>query len=343
MKIVVIGPQFTDSFARNISVTFRNMGHEVVDIDGMRGTHNRSRFANGIAKLFEKAIPDVEHSRYSNLVKRVEDAAPDFVLVTIGILPPEIVDRIKAAAPKAQVACWYTDCNANLPRYYLLACNYDAFFLKEPSLIRAFRDLLGLNAYYLPEACNPLWHRKTEISEAEHREFACDICGAGTLHYYRARMLEPFSGRDMKIWGKTAPAWLNSSTRKHFMGRYVTERTKAVAYSSAKVLVNTISFQEFEGVNCTLFEAAGCGAFQIAEWKPTLPEHFIPEQEIVTYRSRKELIEKVDYYLDHPAEREAIAARAYSRAHRDHTYERRLTTMLQVLGLTDQKITAKAF
>ncbi|HVB28620.1 MAG TPA: glycosyltransferase, partial [Terriglobia bacterium] len=86
-------------------------------------------------------------------------------------------------------------------------------------------------------------------------------------------------------------------------------------------------------------EAAGCGAFQIADWKPALPELFEPEREIVTFRTRRELKEKVDYYLARPQERREIAARACARAHRDHTYEKRLEKMFELMGLAGKGFT----
>jgi spore maturation protein CgeB len=92
-------------------------------------------------------------------------------------------------------------------------------------------------------------------------------------------------------------------------------------------------YAEIEGLNCTLFEAAGCGAFQIADWKPSLPELFEPEREVVTFRTRQELKERVDYYLAHPEERQEIADRAYARAHREHTYEARFNKMFEILGI----------
>src|SRR5208283_3083358 len=109
---------------------------------------------------------------------------------------------------------------------------------------------------------------------------------------------------------------------------------KAKAYLAAKILINTVHYCEIEGVNCTLFEAAGCDAFQIADWKPSLPELFEPEREVVTFRTRQELKAKVDYYLAHPAERQEIASRAYARAHREHTYEQRLEKMFEILGVS---------
>ncbi|MGH7968412.1 MAG: glycosyltransferase family protein, partial [Limisphaerales bacterium] len=114
---------------------------------------------------------------------------------------------------------------------------------------------------------------------------------------------------------------------------YVAEEEKAKAFNAAGIVLNTMHYGEIAGVNCRLFEAAGCGAFQVADWKPSLPELFETEREIVTFRTRRELKEKVDYYLARPEERREIAARACARAHRDHTYEKRLEKMFGVMGL----------
>jgi spore maturation protein CgeB len=127
--------------------------------------------------------------------------------------------------------------------------------------------------------------------------------------------------------------WMDSPVRQAYTNVFLAEDMKSAALRSAKIVINTIYLLDVEGVNCTLFETAGCGAFQIADWKPALPELFEPEREVVTFRTRSELKEKVDYYLSHSAEREAIAARAQERAHRDHSYEARLKRMFQILGL----------
>ena len=92
-------------------------------------------------------------------------------------------------------------------------------------------------------------------------------------------------------------------------------------------------FAEQHGVNNTLFEAAGCGTFQICDERPTLQEFFKPGEELVTFCSRKELVEKIRYYLGRDEERKQIGTRAAERAHREHTYEKRLTQMLQTLRL----------
>lgn len=254
------------------------------------------------------------------------------MLITYGLMPPQAVAKLKDECG-AQIACWFPYAISNLYRQYLLASPFDALFLKEPFMVRTFREKLGLNAHYLPEACNPLWHKRIAVSNAERTAYSCDVAAVGSFHYYRARMLEGLEVYDLKIWGGNCPPWIGSPIKGCYTHYYVAAEEKAKAYPSAKILVNTVHYCEIEGVNCTLFEAAGCGAFQIADWKPSLPELFEPEREVVTFRTHQELKAKVDYYLAHPAERQEIADRAYARAHREHTYEKRLEKMFEILGL----------
>jgi len=65
--------------------------------------------------------------------------------------------------------------------------------------------------------------------------------------------------------------------------------------------------------NMRLFETTGVGTCMITDWKDNLSELFIPDTEVVTYKSADECIEKVAWLLNHPAERAAIAAACRSR------------------------------
>jgi spore maturation protein CgeB len=340
MKILVAGPQFPDSFSRNIVVTLQRMGHGVTSVQGLRTRHHGRKLATAFWSYLPKAIPAVERTVFREVVEQVGAVQPDLVLVTYGSMPPEAVCDLKRACG-AKIVCWYTDPVTNLYRHYLHASEFDFVFLKEPFLVRALREKLGLNAFYLPECCNPVWHRPLDVNDDDREKYGCDLAAQGTLHYYRARMLEIFADYDLKIWGRNCPAWLNSPVKKNYPNRFVAESEKAKAFRSAKIIVNTMHCAEIEGVNCTLFEAAGCGAFQIADWKPALPDLFEPGREIVTFGTRQELKEKVDYYLAHPEERREIARRACARAHRDHTYEKRLQEMFEVVGLAARPAVAE--
>jgi spore maturation protein CgeB len=151
------------------------------------------------------------------------------------------------------------------------------------------------------------------------------------MYNYRARMLEQFVGYDLKIWGKSFPSWMHSPLRQYYPNVYVGELEKAKAFNAAKIVINTMHYAEIGGVNLRTFEAAGCGAFQIADSRPGLGELFQPGSEIVTFETREELKDKVDYYLAHPEARRKISDAGYHRAHGEHTYVHRLQRVFRVL------------
>jgi spore maturation protein CgeB len=337
MRTLVVGPQFSDSFTRNISVTLGRMGHEVINVEGTRFRHHGRRLPNLWWTYVPKAFPALEKRIFGEVVRAAAAVQPDLVLVTYGIMPPEVVEDVRKAC-KGKVVCWFIDPVTSLYRCYLLASQFDAVFLNEPFLVRVLRGKLGLKAFYLPECCNPLWHKRVSLTGEDRRKYECDLTAQGTLHYYRARMLEVFADYDLKIWGRNCPSWIASRSTSHCTHHYIAERDKAKALGAAKIVVNIMYYSGIEAVNCTLFEAAGCGAFQIADWRPCLPDLFEPEREIVTFHTREELKEKVDYYLTRPEKCSEIADRAYTRAHREHTYEVRLKKMFEVLGLSSEAV-----
>jgi spore maturation protein CgeB len=276
----------------------------------------------------------------SQVLDQVRRFKPDLVVVTADLFGAHTVNALRRATHRSRghVVCWFIDAPANLRGGNLFLCEYSAFFIKEPQLVETMTLKLGLPTHYLPEACNPTWHKPASPTPQQFEQFRCDIVAQGTPHPYRMKFFEGLLDFDVKIWGSApAPLFLptaqEKAVRKMFQGHYVAAEEKAAAFNSAKILVNSMHFAEQSGVNNTLFEAAGCGAFQLCDERPTLSEFFQPEEEVVTFRSRSELIEKLRYYLGHDDERKKIAARASERAHREHTYEGRLRRMLSILGL----------
>jgi spore maturation protein CgeB len=332
LKILVSGQFYPDSFGRNIAETARRMGHEVARVETTPLHRHLNTLWVGFWMIAPRLFPALETRRQRKLVRAAREFAPDLILLTYGTLPPQVIRELRGVC-SARIAVWYPDNLVNLGRQYLLASDLDAWFFKDPYIARILRDKLTLNAFYMPEACNNVWHRKVELSAEDQRKFGCDLVTASNMYYYRAKSLEPFRNYNLKIWGRSYPSWLSSPLRAVYQDIYVAEEEKARAFNAAKIVLNTMHYGEIEGVNCRLFEAAGCGAFQIADWKPALPDLFEPEREIVTFRTQQDLKEKVDYYLAHPDERQEIADRAYARAHQEHTYERRLEKMFEILGL----------
>jgi len=335
MRIAVIGPQYPDSFARCISEALDDMGHQVIKVEDKRLTPHLPLWLKYTDKFKVKALescliqasPRFEKWVYRRLIPIIHGTNPELIINVSGGIPPEIIDKVRRNGCK--MVLWFPDSVGYLGRQYLVAADYDAFFLKDPSIVKMMREKFNKNAHYLPECCMPKWHKKVELSDKDTNYYGCDITTAGSLYYYRARIFEHLMDYNLKIWGPPPPSWLRSPVAKFHTGRYVAELDKAKAFIAAKIVLNTFGPTEV-GVNARTFEVAGCGAFQICEYRPGIKDFFKIDKEIVTYKTLKELRDKVEYYLAHPEERTEISNRAYKKAQQEHTYYKRLEKLIDI-------------
>jgi spore maturation protein CgeB len=82
------------------------------------------------------------------------------------------------------------------------------------------------------------------------------------------------------------------------------------------------------GLNLRIFEALAAGCFLLTDYCDELKDLFRLGEEIETYRSSNELVEKVDYYLHNDDQRRSIANCGHARFCRDFTWQARVREFL---------------
>ncbi len=341
---VVIGPDHLDAFATNIAAGLRSIGltARVVDPRPRQVVRGPSRLAVTARAVGLEAVRRVEPlQRYVD--RRVErelaEADPQLVISVWSDFGPAQVERFRRRTPRARWAFWYPDHVANLGAHRLLLAPYDHFFFKEPHLVDQLAARTSLPVSFLPEAANPDHHRTEHpVDDAEARRYECDVAVAGNLYPYRLLAMEAIPGEvTMHIYGnrgRPLPSRFDRFERAR-TDEYVAGRTKALAFLGAKIVLNTIHYAEFRGVNCRLFEATACGGFVICHSGAGVGDFFESGAEVVTVDRKAELADGIRYYLDAPDERSRIARAGQARAHRDHTFPRRLTELLEVARRSD--------
>ena len=81
------------------------------------------------------------------------------------------------------------------------------------------------------------------------------------------------------------------------------------------------------------------GGFCLTNYQPELEEYFEIGKDLEVYHNLEELEEKVEYYLSHEEERLRIAINGYKKVREKHSYEKRVTPVLEdVLGFKEKLI-----
>jgi spore maturation protein CgeB len=212
--------------------------------------------------------------------------------------------------------------------------DYDALFFTDTAIVDRYRRTLGLNAFFLPEACNPRWHRPLGDLAGPQPP---SVLVAGNVYATRFVLLRELlrRGIEVTIYGGAWARWLPSDPelRHRYTGSYLAREDKARAFRSACVVLNSLSPQEGDGLNCRLFEATACGSIVLTEWRDRLPDFFEMPDEVRSYRDLDQLVAEVNALAALSArERGAIASAAYQRAHREHTYGHRFEAIVAALG-----------
>lgn len=99
-------------------------------------------------------------------------------------------------------------------------------------------------------------------------------------------------------------------------------------YAGTKINLN-IALKGIEGgTTQRIMDIMGAGGFVLTNYCEETAELFEEDKEIVMFRTPEELIQKVDYYLEHEEEREQIARVGHERAMNDYTYEKKIKRLL---------------
>src|ERR1022692_2218325 len=244
VRVGVVGRLCPDYFADNVGDALDRLGHVVTQLGPAR-IRPGGQLTGGLAQLVSQGLPRLDERAQRRIVKAAVAAACEVVINLDADLMPGSVTLLKHAG--VQVAFWFPDHVANIGRKLMLLAPYDALFFKEPHLVERLRANLDLPVYYLPEACNPRWHRPLTPAGTEPY-----LVLAGNMYPSRIRLLERLiaKGIPLRLYGPGFPRWLEAtSVREAHTGRYLAREEKARVFRAAAGVLNTMHPAEIAGVN----------------------------------------------------------------------------------------------
>lgn len=102
-------------------------------------------------------------------------------------------------------------------------------------------------------------------------------------------------------------------------------------FKKAKINLNISLRSILSGIPLRAFDIMGAGGFLLTNYQADFLDYFIPGEDFVFYDSQKDLLSKIDYYLNHETERAQIAKNGLQKISADHTYVHRVNEILSYL------------
>ncbi|MBA4494479.1 glycosyltransferase [Paenactinomyces guangxiensis] len=275
-----------------------------------------------------------------HLLARIQAFRPDFILSFRGsCLPGTAVYKLRSLG--IPIGVWVVDDPYRLKTHEKLVRPYDLVITQDRRSVSIYKSLKKA-ALYLPLAVNPEKYKPMVVPD----KYKSDICFVGSAFPVRLHFFDTLTPLLLKkktfIIGQWWNRLKNFQQLKHCIYNKPIPPSEVIKYyNGAKIVLNIHrtpndrkdnprNIPAFTPNNRT-FEIAACRAFQLTTWRRDLDRLYVPDKEMASFRTLKELREKIHYYLKHDDERERMAVKAYQRTLRDHTYYVRLRYLLHLL------------
>lgn len=259
-------------------------------------------------------------------VEQIRKLKPDVIYCQDLNLAPDFLEAIRPRVKLivGQVASPYGQARLDF---------YDIIFSSFPHFVKRFREM-GIASYYQPLAFDLGVLNKVQQVPYESRLIPCSFVGGISPDHQRRREFFEQVAEEIPIkffgYGKENLS-LDSPIRLRHQGE-VWGREMFSALTHSKITLNNhIDVAENYANNMRLFEATGCGALLVTDYKDNLADLFEIGKEVVAYRSTEECIALIKYYLEHPTEAAQIAHAGQQRTLRDHSYTIRMEDTARIL------------
>ncbi len=113
---------------------------------------------------------------------------------------------------------------------------------------------------------------------------------------------------------------------------YIQEMPKL--FKSSKINLNATLKNITSGISLRVLDIMGCCGFVLTNYQPEIEEYFDDGVNVVMYNSLEEAADKAKYFLSHDTERERIAFHGYEKVRNGFSYEKRISEMFEIAGIT---------
>lgn len=328
MRIIVCGPRCYN-YSSSIVTALRELGHEALyfpmtDFYVECSYLVRKLYKMGCGVLKRRWLAKWE-KQFSDYLRAHYDGDRDGVKTVVWILTPNLLDEtmLKKLAQYRKVLFLWDSIKRSqvdlLPRLQYYERVY-AFEYHDVDYIKSTAK--KTDVYYLPLG----YDEKIYYPSAKERDI--DICFVGLGSNERVKILNEVAGfaweNHYKMvvvgnWYDKRHFWKRAGFKRKYPQLYaciqnhlIDAAEVASLYQRSKICLN-LNTPIHKSISPRTFEILATRSFQIMNSGQQLRGMVAPGEDLVEFTDTEDLLHLLQYYLQHPREREQIAASGYDR------------------------------
>ena len=272
--------------------------------------------------LFYKLFAPKRHFPHiaQKLKKEILSFKPDLLLyISSFFIPQECYDILKDFPDIPRVG-WVSD--AFGPNQKSKADFLDVLFCSDTGYLKATKDFKSRNLF-LPLCADETVFKNQHLPRTGAPFFA------GVGNPQRNEYLSAIQDRCV-IYGRR---WPKKMLSQHEVHNYKLQHHRLQDFINRTIAPINMTFSHniIDGLNFRIFEVAACGGLIIVNESKDLPTCYQVGQEAVTYRTPDDLNKLIHDIVTHPDKYQQIAEAGYKRTMQEHTYQKRLEQMFDIL------------
>lgn len=273
------------------------------------------------------------------ILKAIEETAPEIIWVdNKPFLRSVTLKKIRKAVPSVKIINLITDDPTgkykNAWRLGLhTAPFYDIHFVQRNINIAELKKYGANRVEICYRSYDPGLHRPLTLTGPDLQQYKTPIGFIGTYESAREESIVHLLKNNIRV-SITGNDWEKGRHWKMIQPYYQGPSVYGEAYvktiNGFDIALHFLRHANRDEQDSRTFELPACGAFMLAEKSGVHQWLFEEGKEAVFFESKKELLEKVKYYLEHPAERKLIAEAGRARCLASgYSHEARLKEVLE--------------
>ena len=240
----------------------------------------------------------------------------DILFIEKGLsIKPKTINKAKKLRPRIRIISYSLDDvmnKRNSSVYYQRSIPlYDFHFTNKKYNVPELENAGGKNVHYFINGYSVQVHHPETVTPTEMEYYGSDVAFIGTYEKERADLIRWLAenGIRIKIWG-----WIKNAGASEMVHPGITVHEACIyddAYrkviSSSKINLCFLRKENRDTETTRSVEIPACGGFMIAERTSDHLRLFKEDEEAVYFDSKEELLEKINYYLNHEEERKVIS------------------------------------